>query len=485
MGAEKHRLQRTVLVAVMAVVVGMLVPGLGHAGGPGKWTKIPTTGKVDGFDQAAMFRTPDGKLHVVWKVHLGANKENLRWATISQAGKLLASGNVLPSNWGTIDVTPHLMKFATAGVRVVFKGAQSTSGFFSTGSVYTSTSPDGQHWTLEHVSMSSHTVLNGTLAATAENDGTPVGAVGLNDALFVHVGIDPAAPAGVIDTTFTQPNTTAMLNQTLVTDTDGSVWMAWYRWTDEATQGVYVQKILPSAGPAQKAPSSGIAANLNAPLEQVALAARAGGGIFVAYCVPTKTKQCAQVDLWKAGAAKARLVPGSKTGGASRVAIAAGPQGRISVAWIDVTKNVIRAVRTNTTGTAFGPVRTVKVPPKAFVYDPLEIEGSSGRLDIVANVVSGATGFPIQLWHTQILPGLSLKASPHTFSHTGATVTFTVTDAGQPLANAGVSCLGHKGKTNANGKATIHFPSGTPKGNAVATASKGGYNSAKITVKVT
>jgi hypothetical protein len=477
-------LRRVLALVATALLAGTLMLGVAHAGGPGKWTKLPTTGKPDGFDEPGLLRTPDGKLHVVWKVHIGT-KYNLRWATISQAGKVLASGTVLSPNWTSIAPTPELMPFGSKGVRVVFQGDLDTSAnFFSTGSAYTATSPDGQHWTLEHVSLANHNVLNGGFSATAEPNGTPVAAFGLNSTLYFHEGTDPSAPAGSADGSVTQA-AFGLEQESLTTDSDGSVWLAWYRYSDAATQGIWVEKILPSQGSPQKAPGSGIAAQSSDPRQQVAIVGRKGGGVFVAYCAPTKTKQCAKIELWKVGAGKAKIVPGSTTGSVAHATIAAGLQGRISVAWMDVTKNVIHAVRTNTTGAAFGPLRTVKAPPKSFVYDTLEAEGSSGRLDIVANIISSANGFPVQLWHTQILPGLSLKASPHTFSHTGATVTFTVTDAGQPLANAGVSCLGHKGKTNANGKVTIHFPGGTPKGNAVATASKGGYNSAKITIKVT
>ena len=480
-------LRRVLALVATALLAGTLMLGVAHAGGPGKWTKLPTTGKPDGFDEPGLLRTPDGKLHVVWKVHIGTNAENMRWATISQAGKTLASGKVLPTNWNTIDVLPRLVPFGARGVRVVFKGGQDTnpSNFFSVGEVYTSTSPDGQHWTLQHVSMSQHTVLNGGFAAATENNGTPVAAFGLNNTLYFHEGTDPNSPASSADGVVTAQSAFGRGNEALATDKNGSVWLAWFRWTDTATEGLWVEQILPSQGSPQKVPNSGVGPADSAPRQQVAFVARKGGGLFVAYCVPTSAKRCSQIDLWRVGSAKPKVVPDSKSGTPDVVAAASGPQGRISVAWFDFAKNVIHAERTNTTGTAFGPLRTAKAPPKTFIFNHLEAEGSSGRLDLVANILSTVAGNPIQLWHTQILPGLSLKASPHMFSHTGATVTFTVTDAGQPLANAGVSCLGHRGKTNANGKVTIHFPSGTPRGNAVATASKGGYNSAKITVKVT
>lgn len=405
MGVGSHRLRGVVLAAAIAVLLGVLLPGLGSAGGPGKWTKLPSTGKSDGFDEAGVLRTPNGKLHVVWKVNLGLNKNNLRWATISPAGKVLAKGLVLSPSWMTVDVLPQLVPFGAGGVRVVFKGGLDTnpSNFFSAGSVYTATSPDGQHWTLPQVSLAQHTALNGTFAATAELDKTPVSAFGLNNTLWFHEGTDTSAPASVADGTVTQ-SAFGLTEQALATDKDGSVWMAWYRWSGAATQGVWVERILPTQTAPVKAPGSGLAAQDSNPRQQLAFVERKGGGLFLAYCAPSHTKPCAHIDLWKVGTSKARVVPGSKTGGAGRVTLSAGPKGRLWVAWFDFGKNVIHAVRTTPAGTAFGPVRTAKAPPKTFIFDTLKAEGSLARLDVAANILSTAAGNPIQIWQTQIKP---------------------------------------------------------------------------------
>jgi hypothetical protein len=41
------------------------------------------------------------------------------------------------------------------------------------------------------------------------------------------------------------------------------------------------------------------------------------------------------------------------------------------------------------------------------------------------------------------------------------TVTFTVTDAGQAVSGANVSCIGKKGKTGSTGKVKITYAKGT------------------------
>ena len=81
----------------------------------------------------------------------------------------------------------------------------------------------------------------------------------------------------------------------------------------------------------------------------------------------------------------------------------------------------------------------------------------AGRLDVMINAqVQTGTSYPIELFQTQLLPGLSLKASPKTFSHTkSATVTFTVSDAGQAVPGAKVSCLGKTATTSATGQAKL------------------------------
>src|SRR5262249_25564443 len=103
----------------------------------------------------------------------------------------------------------------------------------------------------------------------------------------------------------------------------------------------------------------------------------------------------------------------------------------------------------------------------------------AGLLDIIAE---GKGWF----WHTQVLPGLTLSAKPHKFSHTSATVvTFAVTDAGQPVAGATVSCLGKTASTDGTGTPKIKSPRETRAGKHRATTRKRGYAQGKTAIKVT
>ena len=205
----------------------------------------------------------------------------------------------------------------------------------------------------------------------------------------------------------------------------------------------------------------------------------------MAYCVATKTQACSHINLWKVGASSAKTVPGSTNAPAPpRVALAAGKQGRLSVVWYDVAKNVIRAVRTNTSATGFGLIRSIKPPAHTSSINRIQAEGTFGRLDVIVN--DSLTTGPIDLFHTQILAGMKLTASPSSFSHTKATtVTFKVADAGQGVKGAKVTCIGKSATTGSAGTAKISYPKGTPAGKHVCTAKKSGYNPGKTTIRVT
>jgi hypothetical protein len=472
------------LVATMIMVAALVHAGTAHAGGPGVWTKIA---KVDnGFDYPGMFRTSDGRLHVVWRKKLLNNNFAYGYTTVALNGATLNTGTAL-SNWESLEEDPVLVHHGS-GMRLLFKGSRDTSGdFFSRGSVYTLTSTNGTTWNLPQETVMQQNTLNGTFAGTAEQDDTPVAVATLNQTLYYHEGTDSSAPAAAADKTATL-SSGDYFNQSAVTANDGSVWIAYFRdfASTASANGYYVQQILPTKGQPMKAPSSFNASVDNEPRQPVALAARNGGGVFLAYCAPTSTKACAHVDLWKVGTSTPKVVPGTSSGSITRVALADGLAGRISVVTGDPGRGKINAVRTNTTVSAFGVVRTINMPPDWFNFNTLEAEGTFGRLDIVANVLVATSPNPIFLFHTQILAGLSLTASPSKFSHTSAhTVTFTVKDASQPVSGAKVSCIGKSDLTNSSGIATITFPKGTATGKHVCTASKANYNPGKTTITVT
>jgi hypothetical protein len=461
-------------------------------GGPGVWTKIA---KIDsGFDYPGMFRTADGKLHVLWRKQLLDNNFSFGYTTVALNGTAGSTGTAL-NDWGTLEDDPVLVQNGN-GIRALFKGGIDTGGgFFSRGSVYTLTSAAaGTTWQLPQQSVMQRTALNGGFSATAEQDDTPVAVAGENATLFIHEGLDNSAPAAAADTTVTLPSGD-YFNWTAATDSGDHVWVAYFRaFSNPSGQdGFYVQQILPTKGQPMKAPdSTPKSGGDNEPRQSVAFVARPQGGLYVGYCVPGVhggfNVPCVHVDLWKVGAANPMVVPGTSSSTITRVALASGLAGRISVVTMDPTKETVNAVRTNRAANKFGPARTIKLPNGQINFNNIEAEGTFGRLDIVANLTTSASPNPIFLWHTQILAGLTLTASPAKFANTAPhTVTFTVKDAGDAVQGAKVSCKGltKTDTTDSSGKATLQFPKNFATGKHVCTAGAPDYNPGKATLTIT
>jgi hypothetical protein len=87
------------------------------------------------------------------------------------------------------------------------------------------------------------------------------------------------------------------------------------------------------------------------------------------------------------------------------------------------------------------------------------------------------------IWHTQVLPGLSLSASPTKWSGGSAkTVSFTVRDAGQAVSGATVKVGSKACRTGSAGGCSIRFPKLKAQ-KLLAVATKSGYR--KDTLKLT
>jgi hypothetical protein len=279
-------------------------------------------------------------------------------------------------------------------------------------------------------------------------------------------------------------------NPAAVTDTaTGAVYVAWFQAFEK--QAYWVEQILPSQGAPVEAPSSATHITPfenNQPDEPVALAARIGGGVYMAYCVANSREPCDHIDLWKVGSSRVMIVPGSRHVTGARLALAADTLGNMSVAWFSSAHgiNVIHSVRTNPAVTAWGVVRSTSLPAHTSDVYNLQAEGSSARLDLLVTELLSTPGLPIGLFQTQILPGLSLKANRASFSsQKSKRVTFTVTDAGQPIRGAVVRCLGKKGSSNSAGKVKLKFRKGEPRGSHRCTVVHADYAVGTLKIKVT
>jgi hypothetical protein len=399
-------------IAAMAIaVIGSSAFSLapGHPGAPAagtvKWIRISSNTKQAG-DSAGLYRTADGRLHVAWSAQNGASSFSLHYSTLGAHANVVSTGTIL-SGWAAMGFYPRLVAAPGGGMRVIFPGANGTSGSpYNNSDMYSATAgAGGGTWKLAPGSMSQSKLVPLTDdAAAAQQNGTPVAAwsTGAAGKLAFHVGLDANAPATAPDHSVSAGPGGVVVGPTLVRDKSGHIWAAWYDNSFKSTQGYYVDQIVPVKGRA-KAPGSGGGPQNNQPLEAVAFAVRAGGGLYLAYCVPNRTVPCAHIALWRVGSGKAHAVPGSATGHASHVAIAAEPGGHLSVGWYDSGQNKVKYVTTNSAATGFGKTHTISAPPSTALFDDLQLEGSKGALDLIAltfQLNANLTAF----WATEVKP---------------------------------------------------------------------------------
>ncbi len=443
-------------------------------GSPGHWTKV-STGTVNFAAESSLVRGGNGDLHLVYARDFSANSTGLMHTSIRPSGTV-RSQNLVEQGWVGMDYTPALVR-SSVGLRVLFAGTEDTTlgNFYNGNRIYTETSDDtGAEWTLSAQAASNlnddATSTTGT-GGTTLADGTPLVAFTHGDTLTWHRGTSDVQADG----SYTAPSGTSMYNATVVRSGD-TAWAGWFSvGQDGQSTGTFAEQIDPTPLPFTplRAPGSSNGTSVVHPDSRVALAARAGVGVYEAYCVGYPT--CSSLRLWKVGTSQFVTVPHSK--GATRVAISPGPSGRLWIAWSDGAQK-IHAVRTSRSGMTMGAVRNVGQANGVKEVNSLSIEGSNGRGDIVVNVFG-------VLMHTQVFPGLTLHASPRRWHHgSRQRVDFTVTDARDAVRGARVKVGTDGCTTGTSGSCSIVFPGSFGKGAHTARATRKGYAAGTVVLRV-
>ena len=478
-----------VAVALLAATPSLAATGSGHpAKSTTKWTRISKNTGL-GIASPGLFRTADGRLHVIWPSGDAPSSFSLHYSTVGGRSNLLATGTVV-SHWPGISMSPRLLPGKHGGLQLLFTGGNGVSGSpYNTGAMYLATSNSaGKSWTLVPGSLS-HTgfvPLTDTAGATTPN-GTPVAAWNEVTSLAYHVGVDPGSPTTVPDQHLGIGATGSLIEPTLVRTSTGKIVAGWFNSAGDSipNEGYWAAQIWPSKGVKMKAPNSGGHNQTNGQPEQaVALVAHPGGGSYLAYCVPTHSVHCSHIALWRVGAARAVTVPGSSSGMANLVTLTAGHAGHLWISWFDTGTSKISVVRTNTAVTRFGQVRTINAPGPLFDFLGLSALGGSGPLDLVA--LAAIKQANPAYYDTELFPALRIHASKARVSNLhSTTITFTVDDSGDGVPGATVKFLGKTAKTNSKGVVKFTVRKGTAKGRHIVVATKSGYASATFTVTVT
>ncbi len=433
---------------------------------PGTWTKL-------GLSQTAppeLWRGPDNRDWVVWSAPGGSHYQ---LAIIAPNGALAVKPKTIVSGWSSVTAQPTLLANGKSPL-LVFSGQDNIVGPLSDGCVVGAL-PASPSWQIQSWSLSANcTFSNVGYGDATENKSGQLSAAWAGGAgAEYRLGISGTIPATGSDQQISLPSAHAD-SLALANDRfgNGDTYAAFYRFfsSPASKDGVYV-KDLTTNGAVLKAPGSGTeSVTYPARPQRVALAnvSRHGGGIYLAYCSNAGT--CSTFLLWKAGAKKAIKIPHTKL--AIGLAMSQGPAGRLWLAWYDEQNNRVYAVRTNKADNRFGPLESFKVPCFADGNTHLALtSGSFGRVDIGFECLS-AKQTKETTYVTQALTGLTINASPGKITNSHAvSVTFTVTDAGDPVAGASVKADGKTVHTASNGKVTVTFAKNTEAGRYSAIAS--------------
>lgn len=427
------------LAALVVLCIGASVAAFAaQAGPPGTWTRVTDTNGRN-IDQVGLARTGNGVLHVFWKRRVGPITDALRHTAVSPAGKVGGSSQVLSPMRVIGD--PDAVVLPDGRLRVFFPGLGDTAD--AAGVMAATGSAAGTGWTKEGVRVSSITSALDSVGATTTSNGESIFSYTRSFVVAFRIGVDSSDPDTEI-----QPDEQCCDYMTdLATDAkSGQTWIGYYS-NAKGRFGTWAQQVLPTIRKRVLVPGSTTKGQALGVDQRVAITGRIGApGVYVAVCQGYPV--CTKALLWRAGG---KALTAGKSPDVEDIHAAAGPDGRVWVAWHDGETRQIFAVRTNKAATRVGPRVEVKTPPGTSQVWKLTGEGSLGQLDLF---VSASTKGSLATWHTQVLPPLSIAVK-----NGKPAATIVVTDAGDPVQGAKVSVAGKTLTTPASGAVKVALPS--------------------------
>jgi hypothetical protein len=453
------------VVAVLFIIAAAAAPAAQAA----PWKRV-TTPDGSSSDQAGLARTPDGVLHVVWHHPTGPNTADLLHTVISPAGDV---GATTPVQSGWTGFTNPALVVEPGGLRAFWGGIRTTDPNDPQNETNTALSPDrGTTWTLQPgpvVPPGAQSYASNT-SATVRFDGSTLQAFAGTLGTWTHAGLSPAAPIHDFQAALGpyghDPN--------LATDASDRSILAWFS-SATGHLGVQAQDVAADGAPIGSPVTMPGTSNMQlGMLARTPLAARVGGGFYVAYATGSPTAN--RVRLWRVGASAAPMVGRVDNSRAPAVAIAAAEDGRLWVVWTEGFGDPdVFARRSNASATEFGEIVEAGHPREALQAYSIDASAAGGALDVLGNFnidtsSAAATSF------ARVLPGLTLDADPGRLRKAReTTVRFTVSDAGDPVKDVRVRAGGLSGRTNARGNLVLTIRSRRP---VTASATRSGYTRA-------
>ena len=448
---------------------------------PGTWVPIGAAFKTIIGVNPAIVTLPGDRAYILFKREPTPNKFTYDAALVSPKGTLATQPFSIfgAQYWLALTDQPTLVLYKSKPL-VIFGGTRSnkSSDPYSKGCIVgdLGSLSGTSSWTLQSWSLS-HTCLNDIGSAGAGPSNTLADAWSSNGVAY-RVGISATIPATGPDRQISLSSGATASKTGVVSNIagNGDFYVAWAQVFSKVAShdGFYVKDVT-SQSPVKKAPGSGTLSSLSHMTgTQIALSATsAHPDIYLAYCSNTTT---CHLELWRVGSAHAITVPGSYN--AQNVAISAGPDGRLWIAWYN-QDNTVSTVRTNKADTVFGPVQTYPTPCFGNLGLLALSSGNWGRVDVAMECMPLHSSHPAE-YVTQSVTGLAVSPDAVKVLNTTAhTIVFKVTDAGDPVKGAVVKVDGRHSATGPAGTASIVIPKGAKTGSFPVTASGLNYISAK------
>ena len=244
----------------------------------------------------------------------------------------------------------------------------------------------------------------------------------------------------------------------IAVDGSGRSVLAWYS-NANGHLGVYAQDVAADGSPVGAAVNMPGTSNMQiGQTGRTPIAARVGGGFFVAYA--TGYPSLNRIRVWRVGSSKSVLL-GKATGGASAT-VAADMNGRVWAVWEDDhgADPLVYARRSNKDGSVWG--LDCRCRPAAGLCQLLRRRRSpigGFALDVFGSFALGS-GTPLATYARRSLPGLTLLARGRPRRGKDTKLEFTVLDAGDPVKGASVKAGGDSGATSAKGTVTLTVHAG-------------------------
>jgi hypothetical protein len=471
----------------LALACALTLPQAALAGAPGSWTPISPT-ISSSLSQSSLVRRANGGLVAQWG-HSGS-PDVLESRRISSAGAAepLITTTLAPSAAIT---NPGLLYTPGTDCTESWIGAE-TGGAYNGGLYRSQLWPSASDW-----SVSSTNLINNAVSEAYASNNVSVDWSATNSRVFAtwdqagyvySLRSDGVTQAGQ---TLLEGGPNANYPNVACDPAGTSVLASWAS-ISSTVPGVKIAAINPSTGapistwtlPGSATTYYG-APSFDIMMQRTPMCAVAGNGFVVGYPVGYPTRKT--VVLWHAttaGADGSIAVAGGSSKKDAVTVSAEGTSTRLWVTWAEMSgsKPVIRARRSDAAGNAFGAVVTLAVPSGVSRVVNASADAQSGKLDVVA-LLQNASGY--QQYHTQILPGMTVSASPTSLKRKAKkTVRIRVLDVKSPVAGAVVKFGKKKAKTNSNGYATFKAGPYKQKQTVKISVSRTGYTATSLSFKI-